>query len=73
LWKPSGSAPATDYEFSVIELRLNAGAGEGKSSLTGKVVADSTAKSFALENYAGLPVLLTGVKESKLSAQTGQR
>jgi hypothetical protein len=73
LWKPSGSAPAAGYEFSVIEMRLNAtGAGEGKGSLTGKVVADSDAKSLALENYGGLPVLLTAVKESKLAAQTGQ-
>jgi hypothetical protein len=74
LWKPAGSAPATDYEFSVIEMRLNAsGAGEGKGSLTGKVVVDSAAKSFTLENYGRLPVLLAGIKESKLTAQTGQR
>ena len=74
LWKPAGPPPATDYEFSVIEMRLNAGgAGDGKSSLTAKIVVDSTAKSFALENYGGSAVLLTGVKESKLSAQTGQR
>ena len=34
-WKPSGNQPVTDYEFSVIELRLNAkGIGEGKTSLT---------------------------------------
>ena len=72
LWKPAGPAPA-DYEFSVIEMRLNAGgAGEGKSSLTTKVVVDGTAKSFTLENYGGAPVLLAGVKESKLSTQTGQ-
>jgi hypothetical protein len=74
LWKPAGSSPVSDYEFSVVELRLNAGGqGEGRSSLTGKVAVDSAAKSFTLENYAGLPVLLAGLKESKLSAQTGQR
>jgi hypothetical protein len=74
LWKPAGPAPASDYEFSVIEIRLNSGgAGEGKSSLTGKIVVDGAAKSFALENYSGLPMLLTGVKESKPSAQSGPR
>ena len=74
LWKPSGAASATDYEFSVIEMRLTAaGAGEAKSSLTGKVVVDGAVKSFALENYSELPVLLTSVKETRLSAQSGQR
>jgi hypothetical protein len=63
LWKPTGSATATNYEFSVIELRLNAkGEGEGKSSLTGKLVVDTAAKTLALENYASLPVVLKGVK-----------
>jgi hypothetical protein len=74
LWKPAGSPPATGYEFSVIEMRLNAsGVGEGKSSLTGKVGVDSAAKSFVLENYGESSVLLAGVKENKLSAQTGKR
>jgi hypothetical protein len=63
LWKPAGSAAATNYEFSVIELHLNAkGEGEGKASLTGKVVVDSAAKTLALENYATLPVVLKTVK-----------
>jgi hypothetical protein len=63
LWKPAGSATASSYEFSVIELRLNAkGEGEGKVSLTGKIVVDSAAKTLALENYAALPVVLKGVK-----------
>ena len=63
LWKPVGTAAATDYEFSVIELHLNAkGEGEGKASLTGKVAVDSAAKAIALENYSALPVVLKGVK-----------
>src|SRR5882672_8086558 len=63
LWKPAGAAAATDYEFSVIELHLNAkGEGEGKASLTGKVAVDAAAKSIALENYSALPVVLKGVK-----------
>ena len=66
LWKPAGAAASgapTDYDFSVIELRLNAkGEGEGKISLTGPVAVDSTAKTLALENYAAMPVILKSVK-----------
>jgi hypothetical protein len=67
LWKPTGSgaadAPATAYEFSLIELRLNAKSeGEGKISLTGKVAVDSSAKTIALENYSAMPVVLKDVK-----------
>lgn len=64
-WKPSGNQPVTDYEFSVIELRLNAkGIGEGKTSLTAKVIVDGEAKTIALENYAAAPVTLQNVKRS---------
>jgi hypothetical protein len=58
-----GAVAATDYEFSVIELRLNAkGEGEAKSSLTGKVAIDSSVNSIALEGYSALPVLLKDLK-----------
>ncbi|MGA2715708.1 MAG: hypothetical protein ABSG41_21620 [Bryobacteraceae bacterium] len=63
LWKPVGSEAATNYPFSVIELRLNSkGEGEGKVSLTGKVTVDSAAKTIALENYSALPVVLRDVR-----------
>jgi hypothetical protein len=63
LWKPVGSDAVTNYEFSVVELRLNAkGEGEGKASLTGKVTFDSAAKTIGLENYSAAPVVLKGVK-----------
>ena len=66
LWKPSGAASPTNYEFSLIELHLNSrGEGEGKASLTGKVTVDNTAKAIVLENYAALPVILKGVKRAK--------
>ena len=62
LWKPAGS-DASSYEFSVIELRLNAkGMAEGKASLTGKIAVDTAAKTIALDNYAGLPVIFKAVK-----------
>ena len=65
LWKPIGVAggAATGYEFSVVELHLNSkGEGEGKASLTGKVTADSVAKTFGLENYGASPVIFKNVK-----------
>ena len=63
-WKPTGGEAATDYEFIVIELRLNAkGLGEGKTSLTAKVIVDNEAKTIALENYAVAPVILQNVKK----------
>jgi hypothetical protein len=63
LWKPAGAASATSYEFSLIELHLNAkGEGEGKVSLTGTVAVDATAKTIALENYSALPVVLKNVR-----------
>ena len=53
----------TNYEFSLIELHLNSkGEGEGKISLTGKVAADSAAKTIALENYGASPVVFKNVK-----------
>jgi hypothetical protein len=64
LWKPTvGTSGSTDYEFSVIELRLNAqGLGEGKASLGSVIGVDANAKSIALENYSSLPVVFKGVK-----------
>jgi len=68
-WKLAGPAAATappNYEFSLIELRLNAkGEGEGKVSLTGKVAADAATKTIALENYAAAPVIFKNVRLSK--------
>jgi hypothetical protein len=63
LWKPVGTDGVANYEFSVIELRLNAkGEGEGKASLTGKVIVDGAAKTIALDEYGTLPVVLKNVR-----------
>ena len=62
-WKPVASAEPSTYDFSVIELHVNAkGQGEGKISLTGKVAPDSATKMLAPENYAALPVVLRNLK-----------
>jgi hypothetical protein len=64
LWKPVGSGAPSAYDFSVIELRVNAkGEGEGKASLLGKVAPDSAAKIVALEDYAGQPVVFKNLKQ----------
>jgi hypothetical protein len=64
LWKPAGDSPP--YDFSVIELRLNAdGSGEGKTSLNGKVAPDSSLKMVGLENYDALPVVFSRVRKQK--------
>ena len=61
-WKPAAGDPS-DYDFSVIELHLNAkGEGEGKTSLTGKVHLDNSGKILVLDNYSSSPVILRGVK-----------
>jgi hypothetical protein len=61
-WKPL-AGDASNYGFSIIELRLNAKhEGEGKASINGKVSLDSQANTIALENYAALPVTLKNVK-----------
>lgn len=72
-WKPVAATPPgggasvevapTDYEFTLIEIRVDAkGTGEGKTSLTTKVIVDNDAKSVALENYPAAPAMLQHVK-----------
>ena len=62
-WKPAAPATATDYDFTVIELRLDPkGLGEGKASITAKPVVDAEAKTIALENYEASPAVLKNVK-----------
>jgi hypothetical protein len=61
-WTPV--APAVmDYEFTLVEMRLDAkGLGEGKTSLTTKVILDNEARTVALEDYAATPAILQNVK-----------
>lgn len=53
----SGGTP-TDYDFTLLELHLDAKGGEGKASLTTKIAADNDTKLLALENYAAAPAIL---------------
>jgi hypothetical protein len=62
-WQPVAAAPATDYEFTLIEIRMDpTGSGEGKASLTTKVVLDPEARIVALENYVATQVIFQHVK-----------
>jgi hypothetical protein len=79
-WTPAGAeasakaaldaeaAPkTTGYDFTLVEIRLGAaGASEGKSSLTAKVITDTAAGTIALENYAAAPATLQKVEKLKV-------
>jgi hypothetical protein len=61
-WKLATGTP-TDYEFTIIEIRMDSkGTGEGKSSLVSKVAFDNEAKTIALDNYSVTPAILQNVK-----------
>ncbi len=63
-WKPAVNATATNYDFTLVEIRLDPkGTGEGKTSLTTKVVEDNDLKALVLENYTGTPAMLATVKK----------
>ena len=63
-WTLNNSGTPTDYEFTLLELRLDPKGGEGKASLTTKLVADNNTKQLSLENYAAAPTILQNVKRS---------
>jgi hypothetical protein len=61
-WQPVGGTP-TDYSFTLLEIRLNPkGSGEGKASLTSRIVADNEAKMLRLDDYAAAPALIENVR-----------
>jgi hypothetical protein len=61
-WKQATGTP-TDYEFTLLELKIDAkGLGEGKASLTSKVIFDNGARTVALDNYAAAPAILQNIK-----------
>jgi hypothetical protein len=62
-WKPVATGTPTGYEFTLIEVRIDPkGSGEGKASLTSKVVFDKETKTPVLDNYAATPAILQNVK-----------
>jgi hypothetical protein len=70
-WKPLGAEAsakaAVDYDFTLVEIRLDAGGtGEGKTSLTTTIVANDAAKTIALDDYAATPATLQKVEKVKV-------
>jgi len=63
-WTLNAAGTPTDYEFTLLELHLDPKGGEGKASLTTKLVADNETKQLGLENYAAAPAILQNVKKS---------
>ena len=63
-WTLNNPGTPTDYEFTLLELHLDPKGGEGKASLTTKLVADNDTKQLSLENYAAAPTILQNVKRS---------
>ena len=62
VWTAASGPGAHDYAFTLIELRIAKGVGEGRMSLAGAVGVDGEAKTVALDSYASAPVLLKNVK-----------
>jgi len=62
VWTAASGPGAHDYAFTLIELRIAKGVGEGRMSLAGAVGVDAEAKTVALDRYASAPVLLKNVK-----------
>jgi hypothetical protein len=66
-WDLKGNTPASNYSFSVIELRINAkGEGEGRITLTGQVAPDPAVGIVTAASYEALPVVLTKVKRHEM-------
>lgn len=63
-WKPTGTSTPTNLPLTVFEFRLNdKGDGEGRTTLTGKIAEDATAKSISVSNYSEQPIVFKGVKK----------
>lgn len=63
--EPWSIVPKTDTPerpFTVVEMRIAPKLGEGKMSLAAGVAVDGEAKTVALDNYMGAPVILRNVK-----------
>jgi hypothetical protein len=68
-WDPAISTPSSSPRFTVIQLRLGKdGRGEGKLSLATKATANKETKTFALEDYAKQPAILTDVQRERTSS-----
>jgi len=64
-WEAVNRPRVSDYPFTFIELRLNAGGeGEGKLALASKITVNKDGKTIELENYDAQPISLNEVRRS---------
>lgn len=62
VWNPPGANGAMPYEFSLVELHLDAnGSGEGRVSFSSPVSFEEAAKTLALANYDASSVVFANV------------
>jgi hypothetical protein len=64
-WEAANQPRLIDYPFTVIELHLRDGEGEGKMSIATKVIYDQKENMISLENYQTSPVQLTNIKRER--------
>lgn len=61
-WEVSNRPRSADYPFTVIELHLKDGEGEGTLSLATKVIPDKSQRIVVLENFGTQRIRLTQVR-----------
>lgn len=62
-WTPTSSDEPTNYDFTLIEMHLDAdGSGEGRTSLTTGVSLENATNTLVLDDYTGVPVIFDGVR-----------
>jgi hypothetical protein len=65
-WQASRDTQATDYPFTLVELRLDKdGKGEGRMSIATKITRSKDGKRIELEHYSVEPVRLQDVRRQK--------
>jgi hypothetical protein len=63
-WEAVNRPRSIDYPFTLIELRLKNGEGEGKLNLATRIDVSRSGKMFELENYDSQPIQLNEVKQA---------
>ncbi len=61
-WEAANQPRSIDYPFTIVEMQLRDGQGEGKISVATKIIADKEHNIVTLENFDLQPVMLTNIK-----------
>ncbi len=65
-WETTRQPRSIDYPFTVIELHMKGGEGEGTLSLATRVIPNEAQNIVVLENFGQQRIRLTEVKASRL-------